>query len=48
MRAGRESLEKSGILIDGASETVKHEVKKQEIGFLLAMMGPIEKFLVNS
>ena len=23
-----ESLEKSGLLIDGASETVKHEIKK--------------------
>ena len=24
------SLEKSGLLIDGATETVKHEIKKQE------------------
>ena len=28
-----ESLEKSGILIDDASETVKHETRKQEDGF---------------
>ena len=29
-----QSLEKSSLLIDGASETVKHEIKKQECGFL--------------
>ena len=27
------SLENSGILIDGISETVKHKIKKQEYGF---------------
>ena len=27
-----ESLENSGLLIDGASETVKHEVKKNQEG----------------
>ena len=31
-------LEKSGLLIGGASETVKHEIKKQEGGVLGAMM----------
>ena len=33
-----ESLEKSGLLIDGASKTVKHEIKKQKYRFLPAMM----------
>ena len=33
-----ESLEKSGLLIDGATETVKHEIEKQNGGFLDAMM----------
>ena len=28
------SLEDSGVLIDGFTETVKHEIKKQEGGFL--------------
>ena len=30
-----------GLFIDGATETVKHELKKQEGGFLGAMMAPI-------
>ena len=33
-----ESLEKSGVLSDGASETVKHEIKKQEGRILPAMI----------
>ena len=36
------SLEHSAVLIDGVSETVKHEIKKQESGFLgmlLATLG---------
>ena len=37
-----ESLEKSGLLIDGASEIVKHDIKKQESGFLPAMMAPMD------
>ena len=36
-----ESLEKSGLLMDSASETVKHRIKKQEGGFLPAMIAPI-------
>ena len=28
------SLEDSDLLIDGVTETVKHEIKKQEFGFL--------------
>ena len=41
-----ESPEKSGLSIDGASETVKHEIKKQEGGFLPAMMGPMAASLI--
>ena len=33
-----ESLEKSGLLIDGVSEIVKHEIKKHEGGLLPAMI----------
>ena len=41
-----ESLEKSGLLIDGAHETVKHEIKKQEGGFLPAMVTPMSASLI--
>ena len=43
------SLEKSGPIIDGASETVKSETKKtnkQESGFLPAMMAPTAALLI--
>ena len=33
-------------LIDGACETVKHEMKKQEGGFLPAMMAPMPASLI--
>ena len=48
VRAGKglESLEKSGLLIDGTSETVKHEIKKQEDGFLGTMMAPMSATLI--
>ena len=29
-----ESLEKSGLLIDGVTEAVKHEIKKKKVNFL--------------
>ena len=42
-----ESLEKSGILIDGASETVNnHEIKRQEGWFLSAMMATMDASLI--
>ena len=41
-----ESLEKSGLLIDGTSETVKDEIKKQEDGFLGTMMAPMSATLI--
>ena len=34
-------LEKVGVLIDGVSETVKHEIKKQEGGFLCMLLGTL-------
>ena len=36
-----EPLEKSGLLIDSASQTVKHEIKNQDGGVLSAMMAPM-------
>ena len=41
-----ESLEKLGLLIDGASETAKHEIIKQEGGSLSVMMAPIAASLI--
>ena len=35
------SLEYLGVLIDGVTETVKHEIKKQEGGFLGAALEPL-------
>ena len=45
------SLEYSGLLIDGATKRVKHEKKKQkkqEGGFLVAMMAYIVASLINA
>ena len=39
------SLKDSGVLINGVTETVKHEIKKQEGGFPGALLAP---FLVIS
>ena len=41
-----ESLEKSSLSIDGATETVKHEIKNQEGGFLSGMMAPMAASLI--
>ena len=42
------SLEDSSVLIDGATETVKHEIKKkQEDGFLRALLRPSAASLVQ-
>ena len=35
------SLEDSGVLIDGVTETVKYKVKKEEDGFLGALLTPL-------
>ena len=41
------SLEDLGLLIDGVTETVKHEIKKQEGGFLGALLAPLAASLVQ-
>ena len=41
------SLEDSGVLIDGATETVKDEIKKQAGGFLRALLAPLPASLVQ-
>ena len=40
------SLENLGLLIDGAAETVKHEIKNQEGGFVGVMMTPIAALII--
>ena len=35
------SIKDSDVLIDGNTETVKHEIKKQEGGFLGAVLAPL-------
>ena len=41
------SLEDLGVLIDGVTETVKHEIKKQEGGFIGALLAPLAASLVQ-
>ena len=41
------SLEDFGLLIDGVTETVKHEIEKQEGGFLGALIAPLAASLVQ-
>ena len=41
------SLEDSGVLIDRVTETVKHERKKQEGGFLWALLAALAASLVQ-
>ena len=41
------SLEDSRLLIDGVTETVKHEINKQEGGFLGALLAPLPTSLVQ-
>ena len=41
------SLEDSGVLIDGITEKVKHEIKKQEDGFLGALLAPLAALIVQ-
>ena len=42
-----ESLEDSGVLIDGVTKTVKYETKKQEGGLLGALLAPLAASLVQ-
>ena len=39
--------EDSGVLIDGVTETVKHEIKKQEGRFIWALLAPLAASLVQ-
>ena len=41
------SLENSGVLLDGVTKTVKHEIKRQEGGFLGALLAPLAAALVQ-
>ena len=41
------SLEDSGVLIDGVTQSVKDEIKKQEGGFLGALLAPLAASLVQ-
>ena len=41
------SLEDSGVLTDGVTETVKYEIKKQEGRFLRAVLAPLAASLVQ-
>ena len=43
-----ESLENSGLLINNETETIKHQIKKQEHGFLGAIMASLAASLVAS
>ena len=42
------SLEDSSVLIDGVTETVKHEIKKQEDRILEALLAPLAASIVQS
>ena len=41
------SLEDSGILLDGITETVKNEVQEQKGGFLSMLLGTLEASLLG-
>ena len=41
-------LEDSNLLIDSITETVRHETKKQNCGFLLALLASLAASLVES
>ena len=41
------SVEDSGVLIDGVTETVKHEIKKQESGVLAALLVSLAASLIQ-
>ena len=41
------SLEDSGVSVDGVTETVKHEIKKQEGAFLGVVLAPLDASIVQ-
>ena len=40
-------LKNSGVLIDGVTEKIKHEIKRQEDGFLRASLAPLTPSIVQ-
>ena len=42
-----ESLEDSGVLLKGVSETIQHEAKEQRGGFLGMLLGTLETSLLG-
>ena len=42
------SLEDSGILLEGVSETIENEAKEQNGGFLSTLFGVLESILLSS
>ena len=42
------SLEDSGLLIKGISETIKNEAKEQKRGFLAMLLGTLGEFIRKS
>ena len=42
------SLEDSGILLDGITETIKNEVKEQKCGFLSMLLGTLAASLLGN
>ena len=47
MKVWMKWLEDWGVLIDGVTETVKHEIKRQDGGFLGALLAPLGASLVQ-
>ena len=43
----KKTLEDSGVLTDGVTETVRHEIKEQEDRFLGAFLEPLSASLVE-
>ena len=41
------SLQDSGLLVDGVTETAKHEIDKQEGRFLVALLAPLAASIVE-
>ena len=42
------SLEETGLIIEGISETIKHEAKEQKRGFLGMLLGTLAASLLGS
>ena len=42
------SIANSGVFIDGVSETIKHEIKRQEGGFLAILLGTLDASILGN